>query len=83
MNDRHRRSIAKAVSWRIMATFITSALVFIFTGLWTISLAVGFTEFLIKSLVFYIHERIWFKIRWGRSDFEPILSEEHQKIKKG
>jgi adenylylsulfate kinase len=68
MRDKHARSIAKAVSWRIMATIITSTLVFLFTGLWALSLTIGAVEFLLKTVVFYIHERAWFMIRWGRDD---------------
>ncbi len=83
MKDKHVRSVAKAVSWRIMATVITSTLVFLFTGLWTISLAVGLVEFVIKSLVFYIHERAWFMIRWGTHDPKSFSSESRKKDKEG
>lgn len=74
MKDKHTRSAAKAVSWRIIGTIITSTLVFLFTGLWAISLVVGSLEFFIKSLAFYLHERVWFSIKWGREDAEPLLS---------
>ena len=83
MTDKHTRSFAKAISWRIIGTVITSTLVFLFTGQWALSLAVGAIEFVLKSLAFYVHERIWFMIRWGRRDIEPLSPESHEKSKKG
>ena len=63
--DKHKRSIAKAVSWRILATLITMILVFIFTGEMFLSLGIGFFELLSKIVLYYIHERVWFRITWG------------------
>jgi adenylylsulfate kinase len=83
MNDKHVRSVAKSISWRIIGTIITSTLVFLFTGLWAISLVVGAMEFVVKLLAFYIHERVWFKIGWGKRDFELLSSKNHEKNKKG
>jgi len=72
MKDKHLRSIAKSISWRIIGTIITSALVFLFTRQWAMSLTVGAMEFVVKSLAFYVHERVWFTIGWGRSDIESL-----------
>ena len=66
--DTHARSLAKTMSWRIGGTIVTSALVFLLTRRWEITLAVGGMEFFVKSLAFYIHERIWLRIRWGRNN---------------
>jgi adenylylsulfate kinase len=70
MADNHMRSLAKAVSWRIMGTMITSLLVFLFTGKWLLSLAIGGIEFLVKIGAFYVHERLWLFIKWGRKKNE-------------
>ena len=70
MKDKHIRSVAKSISWRIIGTIITSNLVFLFTGQWAISIAVGAVEFIVKSLAFYMHERVWFKIGWGKHDIK-------------
>ena len=63
--DSHARSIAKAISWRILGTIATSLLVFVFTRRWSISLAVGGVEFLTKIGLFWLHERVWARVRWG------------------
>lgn len=61
------RSLTKALSWRILATSTTMFLVFIFTGDLLISGGVGLSELSLKILVYYIHERVWNIIRFGRT----------------
>jgi len=60
------RSIVKAISWRIVATFTTILLVFLFTGNLIISVGVGSMELLLKIVIYYIHERIWNMSNFGR-----------------
>jgi adenylylsulfate kinase len=64
--ETHTRSIAKAISWRIIATLTTTLLVFIFTGNLIVSGGVGLTEFLSKILIYYAHERVWNASNFGR-----------------
>jgi adenylylsulfate kinase len=64
--ETHTRSIAKALSWRIIATLTTTLLVFIFTGNLIVSGGVGLTEFLSKILIYYVHERAWNASNFGR-----------------
>ncbi len=59
------RSIAKSVTWRVLATFTTIILVYLFTGKIGLSLAVGVLEVIVKLIIYYFHERAWVKIRWG------------------
>jgi len=56
----------KAISWRIIATLTTVLLVFVFTRNFVISFGVGFLEFFSKILVYYLHERVWNLIQYGR-----------------
>jgi uncharacterized membrane protein len=65
--ETHRRSIAKAVSWRIVATLTTMLLVFIFTGNLVASGGVGLTEVLSKTVIYYLHERAWNATGFGRT----------------
>lgn len=59
MKDSHLKSIAKAVSWRILGTLATSFIAFILTHKITIAFYIGIFEFLFKIGLFYFHERIW------------------------
>ena len=65
--ETHARSIAKAVSWRIVATTTTILLVFIFTGNLVVSGGVGLTELLSKTVIYYFHERAWNTADFGRT----------------
>lgn len=64
--EKHVRSFAKAISWRIVATLTTMLLVFAFTGSLIISGGVGIAELVVKILVYYLHERIWNMVDFGR-----------------
>jgi uncharacterized membrane protein len=64
--EKHVRSIAKAISWRILATSTTIFLVFLFTGNFVTSASVGALELLSKTIIYYIHERIWNMSNFGR-----------------
>jgi len=64
--ERPLRSLVKAISWRIVATITTIFLVFMFTGNLVLSGSVGATELLTKTVVFYVHERIWNRFDFGR-----------------
>jgi len=56
MTESHKRTIARAISWRIVATLVTAA----FTGL---SGAIIINIFM--TIAHYIHERAWLKLKWG------------------
>jgi uncharacterized membrane protein len=66
MDEFRRRSILKAVSWRVIATMTTMTIVYIFTRELTLSLEVGLLEVTSKMLFYYLHERFWAAISWGK-----------------
>lgn len=63
--EAHRRSLAKAVSWRITGTVDTFVISAIVTGKLTIAGSIAATELLTKILLYYFHERVWTSIPWG------------------
>ena len=71
--DTHTRSIAKAVTWRILGTITTSTLVFIFTRRVALSVTVGVVEFLSKIGLFWIHERVWDRVPMGKTKARPAV----------
>ncbi len=62
----HRRSIVKAMSWRIIATLVTFLVAYLITkeAVWAISISFG--DAIIKIGAFYSHERLWNRIGFGR-----------------
>jgi uncharacterized membrane protein len=65
-SETHQRSILKSVSFRILATITTIALVVIFTGEILLALEIGVVEVISKLILYYVHERFWDRITWGK-----------------
>ncbi len=56
-----RRHVAKAVTWRILATTTTVLLVWMVSGDWAIGAKIGVLEFFVKMVLYYGHERAWYR----------------------
>jgi len=67
------RTIAKTISWRILATFTTTALVWLFTHEITLAATVGGLEAVSKLVLYYAHERGWDHVRFGRRQVDPAV----------
>jgi uncharacterized membrane protein len=62
------RHLAKTISWRVIGTIDTMLLGWLITGSLNVGLAIGGTEVITKMVLYFIHERIWFKwIKIGRN----------------
>ena len=59
------RSICKAISWRIVGTLDTMILGWIITGSPLVGLKIGALELVTKFALYYLHERIWLKSKYG------------------
>lgn len=74
--DTPARSIFKAISWRILASGTTFLIVFVifrrYSGqslnqvLETASFITGI-ELVAKLIIYYMHERLWTNITWGKN----------------
>ena len=60
------RSIAKAISWRILGTIDTIVISFFITGEITMALSIGMVEVITKMVLYFFHERLWNIIKWGK-----------------
>lgn len=65
--ESHLRSVIKGLSWRILATVVTTTVVFLYTGAFTVAVLVGSTDALTKIILYWAHERVWLTVRWGRT----------------
>ena len=63
--ESHRRSIAKAISWRLIATTITAWIAFMIWGSASGAMKIGAADLVLKLLTYYLHERIWLLIPFG------------------
>ena len=64
--DSPRRSIAKAVTWRIWALIITGSVAWAITGELRFAAYICVADSFIKLGVYYAHERMWNRISFGR-----------------
>ena len=63
-----KRSLVKAISWRIIASIVTSLIAFTF-GLPAKAIGlVFFADLIIKFILYFFHERVWSKIKYGIID---------------
>ncbi len=67
------RAIAKTISWRIIATFTTAVLVYIFVGRVDVAAAVGGLEMIAKMILYFFHERGWNYIHFGKKEVKPFV----------
>lgn len=65
MIDTPLRSFVKAYSYRFCGTLTTIVISYIITNKFIISLSIGATEMIIKPFIYWLHERVWSRIKWG------------------
>lgn len=66
MAEKHYRSVVKALSWRATGTMDTILISFLITGHAKMAISIGFVELFTKIFLYYIHERIWNRLSFGR-----------------
>jgi uncharacterized membrane protein len=67
MGDKKYRSLIKGISWRLLGTIDTVIVSFLLTGKIKVALSIGGVEFISKIILYYFHERIWNKIKFGKN----------------
>ena len=70
--ETHKRSLAKAVSWRLTGTVDTVIISWIITGQFGLAASIGLFELMTKTVIYYLHERAWHKVKWGRTDLDAV-----------
>jgi uncharacterized membrane protein len=57
----YKRHIAKTISWRVIGTLDTIVLSGVITGSWSTGFAIGGVEVITKMILYFFHERAWYK----------------------
>ena len=60
------RSFVKALSYRVWGTLTSFFVVLLLTGSAELSGLIAFWETVVKVVVYYVHERGWNLVQWGR-----------------
>jgi uncharacterized membrane protein len=56
-----KRHIAKAISYRMVGSAQTILIGYLLTGSLVVSSTMGIIELVIKPIVYFLHERVWYK----------------------
>jgi adenylylsulfate kinase len=70
IKETHFRSIIKAISYRLLGSGATGCLTLIITQKLDFAFFVSIGDFFVKIALYYLHERIWSKIKWGKDKTE-------------
>ena len=60
-----KRHLAKTITWRIVGTIDTMIIGWLITGNPITGLKIGGIELITKMILYFLHERIWFKMNLG------------------
>ncbi|EKF53847.1 hypothetical protein I215_15477 [Galbibacter marinus] len=72
-DNSRKRHIAKAITWRIVGSVDTFMLSWLISGNPLTGLKIGFAEVLTKMVLYYAHERVWFKAKVKNSKTRHLL----------
>lgn len=64
--ESHKRTLVKSITWRFIAVIVAFIVAYFFTKKPVESSIMAIVINLINMVAYYIHERIWNKINFGR-----------------
>ena len=64
--ESHLRSLVKAVTWRVGGSIFTGLIALAVTREASAATAIGTADLVVKIGAFYVHERVWERIPFGR-----------------
>jgi adenylylsulfate kinase len=72
--EEKKRSLFKAVSWRAVATTTAVGLIYVFSGKLELATSIGVGDVVLKLMFYYLRERGWNRITFGRNVVATIKS---------
>jgi len=66
LSESTTRSIVKTVTWRVTGSGATFLIAFIMTGNFAIAGIIGVVQLVSNSILYFIHERMWNIVKWGK-----------------
>ena len=64
-DDSKKRHLAKTFTWRFVGTLDTMTLAWIISGSPMTGFKIGLAEVITKMILYYLHERAWYRIDFG------------------
>ena len=66
--ETNKRSIVKTITWRITGSTATFLIAYLLTDNLVVSSVIGVTQIVTNTILYYMHERLWNSIKWGRNN---------------
>jgi uncharacterized membrane protein len=66
--DKSSRSLVKTITWRITGSSATFLIAWLISGNLLIAGPIAIAQLIMNTVLYYIHERVWNIIKWGRTD---------------
>ena len=66
MTENPTRSLIKTISWRITGSFSTFLISYFILGSFLIAGSIAVVQITANTILYYLHERIWNRIYWGK-----------------
>lgn len=63
-----RRSLTKAITYRVVIMCLDFLTIYMFTGAMHVAIGFMIVSNLYTSIGYLVHERIWARIQWGLDD---------------
>ena len=65
ISNSSKRHLYKTFSWRFLGTVDTILIGWLVSGDPFIGLQIGFAEVVTKMILYYVHEKVWYKSKYG------------------
>ncbi|HEY9584985.1 MAG TPA: DUF2061 domain-containing protein [Candidatus Paceibacterota bacterium] len=69
--EKHRRSVAKSLSYRVLSISVDWLVVYFFTRNAALSVGIVILVDGYSTILYYLHERVWAHVHWGRDQKTP------------
>lgn len=66
MLESTRRSLVKTISWRLTGSGATFLISYLVSGNFAVAGTIAVIQVTANTILYYIHERVWNRITWGR-----------------
>ena len=68
LSDTTYRSLIKTISWRLTGSGATFLISYLIAGNFAIAGTIAIVQLISNTILYFIHERFWNRIKWGRLD---------------
>jgi uncharacterized membrane protein len=66
--DKPKRSLIKTITWRITGSGATFGISYLILGNFVIAGSIATIQLVTNTVLYFIHERIWDRVKWGRAN---------------